>query len=570
MKIVHFFNPLRTIQSKLITLPIIMAIGLTIFAFLLLGQINQDQQNNRIQNLAKIMQAVEDQAEIYHQQYLSGTITKEERLDKLRTALTQIAFNGSQYFFGYDNQGITVLHTGDQALEGSDRWSLRDPEGNYLVQKIIETGKSTPHGNPIFYKWEKENGEDVTTKISYVDFLEDYNFTLGTGLHIDDLKQAQSHMALLVFQLSSAILAICLLLSFFVGRTIRHPLKQLTDKMALLATGHLNIDISETHRSDEIGDMAQSVAIFRDNARQIQKMQQEKNQLEMATQAEKTQTLKELSKSLNTSIGSISDKLTNTSQKLSATASDLTELSTKAQHETLIAENASTECTHNTQAVASATEEMNCSVSDITQQVERSSQIATEATAKAAATTETIGKLSLEANKVGEVINLISAIAEQTNLLALNATIEAARAGAAGKGFAIVAEEVKNLAQQTAQATDSIASQISAIQSATQNAVLDIKDIEDVIREISIATSTISAAIEQQQSATQEISSNTHQTVAENEKITSTLAVISATSTENLHTSEGLQQTVLDLNEMTIELKNEVKNFTRHLENKIA
>ena len=159
-------------------------------------------------------------------------------------------------------------------------------------------------------------------------------------------------------------------------------------------------------------------------------------------------------------------------------------------------------------AVASAAEEMSASVTEISRQVHDSSRIAADAVKQAERTDVRINELLQAAGRIGDVVKLITAIAEQTNLLALNATIEAARAGEAGKGFAVVAQEVKQLASQTAKATDEIRVQISGMQSATQESVAAIKEIGETISRISQIATAVAAAVEEQGASTQEIARN--------------------------------------------------------------
>jgi len=185
-------------------------------------------------------------------------------------------------------------------------------------------------------------------------------------------------------------------------------------------------------------------------------------------------------------------------------AGSSTELQATAETMAAAAEEASSQ----SMAVASATEQLSKSIDEISGQVARSTQISSEAVTEAQKSNEQVQGLADASNKIGEVVNLINDIASQTNLLALNATIEAARAGDAGKGFAVVASEVKNLANQTAKATDEIAAQISGIQGATQTAVGSIEGITKTINEVNEIATAIAGAVEEQSAATGEVSSN--------------------------------------------------------------
>lgn len=193
---------------------------------------------------------------------------------------------------------------------------------------------------------------------------------------------------------------------------------------------------------------------------------------------------------------------------------------------------AAEEASTNVQTVASASEELSSSISEISRQVTQSTQIASSAVAEVDGANEKVKGLADSADKIGEVVAMITDIADQTNLLALNATIEAARAGEAGKGFAVVASEVKNLATQTAKATEEISMQIGDIQGATQEAVSVIGSIGGTISEMSEITSAIAAAVEEQGSATQEIARNVEQAASGTTEVTSNIVQVTEAAKE--------------------------------------
>jgi len=194
-------------------------------------------------------------------------------------------------------------------------------------------------------------------------------------------------------------------------------------------------------------------------------------------------------------------------------AAQLTSVSSAAREQVGAAEAVSRDSNTSVQTVASATEELSSSIQEISKQITGASRIASEAAGGTEKSRIQVASLAGAAQKIGDVVGLIQAIAEQTNLLALNATIEAARAGEAGKGFAVVASEVKTLAEQTAKATEEISAQVGEIQGSTDTAVASIQSIADVVKELDEMTSSIAAAVEEQGAATQEIS-HSIQTVA--------------------------------------------------------
>jgi len=259
---------------------------------------------------------------------------------------------------------------------------------------------------------------------------------------------------------------------------------------------------------------------------------------------------------LVTSVGDAASQLEGTARSMTSTAAQTTERST-----TVAA--AAEEATANVSIVAASADEMGKSVSEIAHQVSHSTAIASQAVHKAQATNDTIEKMSRSAEKIGEVVSLISDIAAQTNLLALNATIESARAGEAGRGFAVVASEVKSLATQTAKATDDIAVQIQEIQGITRESVNAIAEIQRIIDEINSVSVAINAAVEQQSAATQEIARNTAEAAGGAQDVSRNISHVLEGAQQTGEASQEVVQASQQLGRQADTLRQEVEKFLK-------
>ena len=309
-----------------------------------------------------------------------------------------------------------------------------------------------------------------------------------------------------------AALALCATIGLLIRRLLS-PLGSMEFAMLRLSENDLAAPIPATERRDEVGRMARALVVFKTHMIRAEELsaQQRREQEERLRRAEDIAArIQEFDRTIQGVVQGVSAAAT----RMQADAATLMSTAEQTSCQAMSASCAANQASQNVETVAAATEELTASVNEIRRQVNDSAGIAETAVGEANRTNATVASLATAAQKIGDIVKLIQGIASQTNLLALNATIEAARAGEAGRGFAVVASEVKNLANQTAQATDEIQAQVSQMQDVTGSAVGAIKGITEIIRRMSDITTTIATAVEEQGSATHEIARNVEQASA--------------------------------------------------------
>ena len=339
------------------------------------------------------------------------------------------------------------------------------------------------------------------------------------------------------------------------------PLRHLAETVRRLASDDLTAEVAGAGRRDEIGAIASAVLVFKEGLVNAKVLEDEREEHKARAVTEQKAVMNRTADAFEAKVGSLVSMLSSDATKMQATAQSMSAIAAQTNQQATTVAGAADEASAGVQTVAAAAEELTASIYEISRQVAQSAKITGKAVEDARRTDVIVRALADGAQKIGDVVQLITGIAAQTNLLALNATIEAARAGDAGKGFAVVASEVKSLAGQTTKATEEIGAQIRQIQDATGEAVQAIKAIGATIDEVNVIASNIAAAVEEQGATTVEIARNVQQTAANTQEVTVTIAGVSQAANETGAAAGQVLNAASGLSKQAVQLTNEVNAF---------
>ncbi len=443
-------------------------------------------------------------------------------------------------------------------------------EASFL--KVVDATKTYEH---LVHK----KMADVASEISndakdinheYHDRMEE----LGTAI-ISEVKDTE--VTLVIISIIAIIIGV--IFAFFIASSIVPHVQAMTNAMGDLAEGDLEVEIPARDRTDEIGDMSGAVQVFKDNAIEVKRLEAEQKEAEEREKLREEENIKKteeakkkaeedrknemmaLADNFESSIKGVVEVVSSSATEMQSSAEGLSAASEQGSNQSAAAAAATEQASANVATIATATEELTTSIGEIAQQVNSAAEMSNQAATEAVGANEQIQGLLEATGRIGEVIDLINDIASQTNLLALNATIEAARAGDMGKGFAVVASEVKNLANQTAKATEEIAGQITGVQEATADSVKAIESITAIINSLSEINSSIASAMEEQSAATQEISRNVQETASGTKEIASNVTGVEQAAGETGRAAAELLTAASTLSEESVNLNNDVDAF---------
>ncbi|SFK01732.1 methyl-accepting chemotaxis sensory transducer with Cache sensor [Desulfomicrobium apsheronum] len=496
---------------------------------------------------------------------------QDEKIGVIRNLVTDIRFEEDQSGYIFVYQGTTSrIMPPNPALEGTDLKDLKDPNGLYLIRELSEVAEKG--GGFVEYIFDKP-GKGNQPKVSYSTMIPGTDLWIGTGIYIDNIAEAQAKVAADLESAAARSLTIAmsfigagfaflvLPLTIFLIRSIITPLKRMIGMLKDIAQGEgdLTARLKDTSGT-ETQELAEWFNKFVEQVHGIiREVAGNSAQVNQASTG-----LLGLATNLRGASSDMTAKSTNVAAATEEMSSNMNSVASAME-----------EFSINIGTVATASEEMTATIAEISQNASKAKDITGHAVGKATEASRRVDELGVAAREIDKVTETITAISSQTNLLALNATIEAARAGEAGRGFAVVANEIKELAMQTARATEEIRGKIQGIQSATGITVSEIQQVSQVINEVDIIVGTIAAAVEEQSVTTRDIADNVGQAsqgvqevnenVSQAEAVTGDIArevtAVSAASGDIAHSAEAVQASSESLSGLARDLNAMVGKF---------
>lgn len=361
------------------------------------------------------------------------------------------------------------------------------------------------------------------------------------------------------------VVVVAVVVSVFVSRRISRPMTDLAELIEQISNGDLDVSVRGGQRADEIGKVARSVMVLRDQSKEAEVLRQERERVR-GLERQRQQNLIDATNHFQRVVQEALSGFDQEFSSLNGSASDMEQIATLASARSADANQHSEQVLHHIEAVSQTTASLSEAIAEIGQQAQNSAEVAGRARSESEQSRALFEQLTNATQRIGDIVSLIEDIANQTNLLALNATIEAARAGDAGKGFAVVAGEVKNLASQTARATEDIASQVEEIRGLTDNVVNALHGVADVIGEVDQSAAAIAAAVEEQQASTAGISDSIQDANGGMRTVAEAVGALDNETARVHNGSANVTRATSTLNDEATKLRNAIDGFLEQIE----
>ncbi|SEI20965.1 methyl-accepting chemotaxis protein [Pseudomonas asplenii] len=442
---------LRSVSiSRRLWLILVLAVALLLtLGLLMLKQIHDDLYQAKAQKTQHVVQTASGILDYYHGLETAGTLGREAAQKQALSAIRGLRYDKNDYFWINDLRPVMVMHPANPKLEGQDLSGIKDPDGYALFNEMVTLAKAKG-GGMINYRWPKPGASAPVQKTSYVQLFEPWGWIIGSGVYIDDLQAEFYDQVRDASLIGTAIALLLAVLVWLIGRSIVSPLQEAVQAMANIASGESDLTRTlDTHGQDEVTQLARHFNAFTNKLRGVV------SQLQASA-----------------------SELGQSSGDLGSNALQAQARSQQQSQQMEMVATAINQVTYGVQDVAKNAEQAASEVRDAENQarqgqlnIDNSLQQIDQLSATIAQAVEVMRTLSAESTQIGGVLEVIRSIAEQTNLLALNAAIEAARAGEQGRGFAVVADEVRLLAQRTQKSTAEIQAMIERLQNHSEAAV---------------------------------------------------------------------------------------------------
>mgnify|MGYP002719083600 FL=1 len=445
---------IRDSSRRLWLILIVAVLMLLTLGLLMLKQIHGDLYQAKRQQTQHVVQTASGVLAYYQNLEKTGVLTREAAQQQALSAVRGLRYDHDDYFWINDLTPVMIMHAANPKLDGQNLSAIRDPDGFAVFNEFVILAKAKGAGI-VNYRWPKPGADAPVEKTSYIQLFEPWGWIIGSGVYVDDVQAEFTGQVWKASLIGLGIALLMALLVILIARSIVHPLQAAVNAMGNIASGESDLTRTlDTHGRDEVTQLSQHFNSFTAKLRQVV------GQLQECANA-----LGQSSTELGTNASQAHDRSQQQSQQMELVATAINEVTYGVQDVAKNAEHAASEM-RDAQAQA---QQGQVNIDGSLQQIDQLSSTISQAV-------EVIRTLSSESTQIGGVLEVIRSIADQTNLLALNAAIEAARAGEQGRGFAVVADEVRLLAQRTQKSTAEIQVMIERLQGHSEAAVKVISD----------------------------------------------------------------------------------------------